>query len=117
MKAMTGIFNNMPESEKAMNASKEAIINKIRTERITKAQVLFNYIAAQKFGLTYDIRKDVYERIPSMTFADLKAFQQKNIKDKQFNIMVLGKRNELDLKTLSAYGNVTNLDLKEVFGY
>ncbi len=117
MKAMTGIFNNMPESEKAMNASKEAIINKIRTERITKAQVLFNYITAQKFGLTYDIRKDVYERIPSMTFADLKAFQQKNIKDKQFNIMVLGKRNELDLKTLSAYGNVTNLDLKEVFGY
>lgn len=117
MKAMTGIFNNMPESEKAMNASKEAIINKIRTERITKAQVLFNYIAAQKFGLTYDIRKDVYERIPSMTFADLKAFQQKNIKDKQFHIMVLGKKGELDVNTLSTYGNVKNLELKDVFGY
>ncbi len=117
MKAMTGIFNNMPESEKAMNASKEAIINKIRTERITKAQVLFNYINAQKFGLTYDIRKDVYERIPSMTFADLKAFQQKNIKDKQFHIMVLGKKGELDVNTLSTYGNVKNLELKDVFGY
>ena len=67
MKAMTGLFNNMPESEKAMNSAKEAIINKIRTERITKSQVLFNYINAKKFDLAYDIRKDVFNRIPSMT--------------------------------------------------
>ncbi|MCX6268099.1 MAG: insulinase family protein, partial [Bacteroidetes bacterium] len=112
-----GLFNNMPESEKAMNSSREAIINKIRTERITKSQVLFNYINAQKFGLTYDIRKDVFEQVPKMTFADLKAFQQKFIKDKHFSIMVLGKKTELDVKTLSSYGEVKSLDLKDVFGY
>ncbi|MDD4604082.1 MAG: insulinase family protein, partial [Bacteroidales bacterium] len=117
MKAMTGIFNNMPESEKAFNSAKEAIINKIRTERITKAQVLFNYLSAQKFGLTTDIRKDVFEKVPGMTFADLKAFQQQYIKDKNFNIMVLGKKSELDVKTLSSYGQVNYLDLKDVFGY
>ncbi|MEI7500999.1 MAG: insulinase family protein [Bacteroidota bacterium] len=117
MKAMTGLFNNMPESEKAMNSSKEAIINKIRTERITKSQVLFNYINAQKFGLTYDIRKDVFEKVPNMTFADLKAFQQKFIKDKNFTIMVLGKKAELDTKTLSTYGPVNSLELKDIFGY
>jgi len=117
MKAMTGLFNNMPESEKALNSSRQAIINKIRTERITKSQVLFNYINAQKFGLTYDIRKDVFEKVPSMTFADLKAFQQKFIKDKNFNIMVLGKKTGLDLKTLSSYGQVKSLELKDVFGY
>ncbi|MCK9203180.1 MAG: insulinase family protein [Bacteroidales bacterium] len=117
MKAMMGIFNNMPESEKALNSSKEAIINKIRTERITKAQVLFNYLNAQKFGLTYDIRKDVFEKVPAMTFADLKTFQEKYIKDKNFNIMVLGKKSELDVQTLGTYGQVQPLDLKDVFGY
>lgn len=117
MKAMTGLFNNMPESEKALNSSREAIINKIRTERITKSQVLFNYINARKFGLDYDIRKDVFEKVPAMTFADLNAFQQKFIKDKNFTIMVLGKRSELDMKTLSSYGQVSSLELKEVFGY
>ncbi len=117
MKAMTGLFNNMPESEKAMNNSKKAIINKIRTERITKARILFNYINARKFGLTYDIRKDVFEKVPTLTFADLKAFQQKYLRDKNFNIMVLGKKGELDVKTLSSYGQVHSLDLKEVFGY
>ena len=117
MKAMMEIFNNMPESEKAMNSSKEAILNKIRTERITKANMLFNYNNAQKFGLTYDIRKDVYEKVPSMTFADLKGFQTQFIKDKNFNIMVLGNKSELDIKTLENYGKVTSLTLEDVFGY
>ena len=117
MKAMVGLFNQMPESEKALNSSREAIINKIRTERITKSQVLFSYLNAGKFGLTYDIRKDVFEKVPKMTFADLKAFQLKFIKDKNFTIMVLGKNSALDMKTLSSYGQVTTLELKDVFGY
>jgi len=117
MKAMMGLFNNMPESEKAFNSSKEAIINKIRTERITKAQVLFNYLNASKFGLTYDIRKDVYNKVPKMKFADLKTFQETYIKSKNFTIMVLGKKSEMDKNTLSSYGPVQDLDLKTVFGY
>jgi predicted Zn-dependent peptidase len=117
MKAMMGIFNNMPESQKALNSSKESILNKIRTERITKTQILFNYLSAQKLGLNYDIRKDVYEKVPGMTFADLKKFQEQNIKDKNFSIMVLGKKTGLDLKTLGNYGPVTDLTLEEIFGY
>ena len=117
MKAMVGLFNNMPESEKALGSSREAIINKIRTERITKSAVLFNYLNAVKFGLTYDIRKDVFEKVQKMTFADLKAFQQKYIKDKNFTILVLGKKVDLDMKTLSSYGQVKSLGLKDVFGY
>jgi len=117
LKAMMGLFNNMPESEKSLGSAKEAIINKIRTERITKAQVLFNYINAQKFGLTYDIRKDVFEKVPTMTFADLKVFGDKYLKNKNYNIMVLGNKAGLDVKTLESYGNVNYLDLKDVFGY
>jgi predicted Zn-dependent peptidase len=117
MKAMMGLFTAMPESEKAMNASKEAIINKIRTERITKSGILFNYLSAEKLGISYDIRKDVFEKVPSMTFADLKNFHDKFIKNKNFNIMVLGKKGALDLNTLKEYGAVNSLKLEDVFGY
>lgn len=117
MKAMMGIFNNMPESEKALNSSKEAIINKIRTERITKSQVLFNYLNAEKFGLTYDIRKDVFAKVPSMTFTDLKTFQTKYIRNKNFSVLVLGPKDDIDTKTLSNYGAIKPLTLENVFGY
>jgi predicted Zn-dependent peptidase len=117
MKAMMALFNQTPESDLALGAAREAILNKIRTERITKSQVLFNYINAQKFGLTADIRKQVYEQIPSMTFSDLKQFEDRYIRDKKFNIMVLGKKNDLDIKTLSSYGQVHYLKLEDVFGF
>jgi len=117
MKAMVGLFNDMPESEKALEASRAAIISKIRTERITKSQVLFNYLNAQKFGLDYDIRRDIFEKVPTLTFADLSAFQQHYIKGKNFTIMVLGSKDGLDMKTLSSYGPVRSLGLKDVFGY
>ncbi len=117
MKAMMGLFNNMPESEKALASSKEAIMNRIRSERITRGQVLFNYINARKFGLNEDIRKEVFEKVPGITFSDLKSFQQNYLKGKNFNIMVLGKKDQLDMKALSGYGEVKALDLKKIFGY
>lgn len=117
MKAMFDVINNMPESEKSFDAAKEAIIQKIRTERVTKTNILFNYYNAKKLGLTYDIRKDVFEKVPAMKFADLLAFQQKYLKDKKYTILVIGKKKDLDIKTLENYGKVTYLKLEDVFGY
>ncbi|HTX88255.1 MAG TPA: insulinase family protein [Bacteroidales bacterium] len=117
MSAMMGLFNNMPESDKALSAAKDAILNKIRTERITKSQVLFNYLMSERFGLNHDIRKDVYTKVPSMTFDDLKGFAGTYVKNRNFTIMVLGKSDKLDMKSLEKYGPVKALSLEEIFGY
>ncbi len=117
MKSMMSLFNSMPESPKSFQEAKDAVINKIRTERITKTNILFNYESARRFGLTYDIRKDVYEKVPAMQFTDLKTFEEQRMKNKNFNIMVLGKKDELDIKELEKYGPVTFLTLEQIFGY
>ncbi|MFH0865925.1 MAG: insulinase family protein [Bacteroidota bacterium] len=117
MKAMFEVINNMPESEKSFDAAKDAIVKKIRTERVTKTNVLFNYINAQRMGLTTDIRKDVFEKVPGMKFADLLAFQQKYLKDKKYTILVIGKKDDLDVKTLEKYGKIEYLKLEDIFGY
>ena len=117
MKGMTELLTTMPESEVTFNAAKESVIQSLRTDRITKADVLFNYEKAKKMGLDYDIRKDIYGKVPTMTMADIRAFQQQNIKGKPFTILVLGDINVLDMKTLSQYGTVKKLELKDVFGY
>lgn len=118
--AMPGMFeliNNLPEAENNFVSAKESIIQGIRTERITKARILFNYLSAQKLGLDHDIRKDVYEKVPAMNFAEIKTFQEKHIKNKKYTIAVLGKKESLDIKTLEKYGNVTYLTLEDIFGY
>jgi hypothetical protein len=47
----------------------------------------------------------------------VKNFQSKNIKSLPSTILVLGKKDALDIKTLEKYGKVTYLSLKEIFGY
>lgn len=117
MAGMMDLVNNMPQSENNFKASKEAILQSIRTERITKAGILFNFENAQRLGLNYDIRMDIYKEVPKLTFQDLKTFEETHVKNKQYTTLVIGKKEDLDLKTLEKYGKVTFLTLEDVFGY
>jgi predicted Zn-dependent peptidase len=114
---MTSLLNNVPKSDIAFGAAKEAILQGIKTERINKADILFDYLNAEKFGLKTDIRKDIYTKVATMTFDDVKKFQDEKIKNKPASILVLGKKDMLDIKTLEKYGTVKYLTLKDVFGY
>jgi predicted Zn-dependent peptidase len=117
MGGMADLINNMPESERSFKTAQEAIEEKIRTERITKTSILFNYERAKRMGHDYDIRRDVFAQVPQMEFNDLKTFQEKYLKDKNYHILVLGKSAELDMETLEKYGELQFLTLEEIFGY
>lgn len=117
IKAFDDIINDMPESEKAFNLSKEALLTRIRTDRITKYDVLWAYLSAQDLGLNVDSRKELYEKVPAMTLADLKAFQEKWVKGRTYTYCILGDEKDLDFKALAPYGEVRKLTKEELFGY
>ncbi len=114
---MTSLLNNVPKSDISFGAAKEAILQNIKTDRIDKGNILFNYINAEKFGLKTDIRKDIYTKVNTMSFKDVKAFQDAKIKNKAAAILILGKKDNLNIKTLEKYGTIKYLSLKDVFGY
>jgi predicted Zn-dependent peptidase len=117
MAGMMNLLNNVPKSDIAFGAAKEAILQNIKTERINKADILFDYLNAEKFGLKTDIRKDIFTKVSTMKFEDVKKFQDEKIKNKPASVLVLGKKDLLDIKTLEKYGTVKYLTLNDVFGY
>ncbi|MFN5712737.1 MAG: M16 family metallopeptidase [Bacteroidota bacterium] len=117
MKGMFELMNNLPKSDNMFSNAKKAVEEQIRTERITKSNILFSYMNAKKMDHSYDMRKDVFAKVPTMEFNDILNFQMAHFKDKKYNIMVLGNKNSLDIKTLEGYGKVTYLKLEDVFGY
>lgn len=117
MAGMMNLIENMPESEIAFKTSKEALMQSLRSERIIKTGILFNYENAKKLGLDYDIRKDIYTKVPTLTFDEVKDFEQTHLKGKKYSVLTLGKKESLDLKTLEKYGPVTFLTLEDIFGY
>lgn len=111
------LMDRLPESPELFTSAKAGIDQKIRTEHITKTSILFSYEEMKKLGLDYDIRKDVFREMPGMSFEDIKKFHETHFRNKPHTMLVLGKKSDLDLKTLGKYGEVSFLTLKELFGY
>lgn len=118
--AMEGLFalmKSMPESEVTFSAAKKAVLENIRSNRITRTGILFDYEQAKRLGYDYDIRRDVYAEIPYMKLDAVKRFHSEHLSNKRYHIMVLGNKKTIDEKTLEKYGPVKWLTLEEVFGY
>ncbi|HEY4797937.1 MAG TPA: insulinase family protein, partial [Bacteroidia bacterium] len=118
--ALDGLFSlmkSMPESETQFSAAKKAVLENIRSTRITKTEILFNYERAKKLGLDHDIRKDVYEQVQNMKIDAVKRFHSEHISNKKYSIVVLGNKKLVDQKVLDKYGPVKWLTLEEIFGY
>lgn len=115
--AFDEIINDMPESENAFKLAKDALLTRLRTQRITKSDVLWNYLSAQDLGLTTDRRKELFEKAQTMTLEDVKKFQEEWIKGRTYTYCILGDEKELDLKGLQKYGPITRLTREEIFGY
>jgi predicted Zn-dependent peptidase len=113
-----GLLNEMPESEKCLRIAKESIINKVKTERITGEDILFEYEERKRLGIEdFNLREKIYREVPSLDMEDLRAFFNRYISGRNYAILVLGTRDNLDLDTLEEYGKVRELTLRNLFGY
>lgn len=115
--AIQDLLNNMPTSGVAFDIAKKAILSKIESERITKANILWSYEQAKQLNLDYDSRKDVYEKIKSMTLNDLERFHETYIENKSYVTVLIGDREKIRFDNLQKYGEVQELSLEELFGY
>lgn len=115
--AMLDLMNNMPRAEKQFNLSKESIIKKIQTERITKTQIYSTWLSNKDRGVSEDTRKAVYEQVQTATLDDLQNFFDSHIKGKNYTFLILGNKNALDMKVIQSLGDFRELSLEEIFNY
>jgi len=117
IEAFAQIINDMPESEAAFSVAKDALVSRLRTQRVTGVNVLRDYIACRDLGLSEPMDKAVFEKVQSMTLADVVATQQKWAKDRHYTYAILGDIDDLDTRFLSTLGPVRTVSLEEIFGY
>ncbi len=117
IEAFDDIINNMPESEAAFNLAKEALITQLRTQRTVKDDVLWTYISLRDMGLDQIRGKQIFEKVQDMTFADVKATQEKWVKDRKYVYGILGDAKDLDMTYLKTLGPIQSVSQEEIFGY
>ncbi|AZA54716.1 M16 family metallopeptidase [Chryseobacterium sp. G0201] len=115
--AMNELLTTLPKSDQLFETAKNGLKKSIASERITQDGIIFSYLRAQKLGNNFDMRKNVYEQAPKLTFTDINNFHDKEMKGKNFTYCLVAsqdKVNEADMKKL---GEVKKLNLTEIFGY
>jgi predicted Zn-dependent peptidase len=117
IEAFDEIINEMPESQAAFDVAKEALIARMRTERTTGEDVIYAYLENRDMGLTESREKNIYETVQNLTLEDVKATQQKWVKDRTYVYGILGDIKDLDTKYLRTLGPVQILSLEDIFGY
>ncbi len=117
MAAVKNLVETMPESEKLWEVGKRSIKQSIETNRVTKTNILFNYQNAQRLGLNYDTRRDIYNAVDGITLNDIKKFHADHFANKTWTVRLIGSKKRVDLEALKPYGKVVELSLKDIFGY
>ena len=115
--AMNELLNNLPNVVENVKFARAGIKKDIETDRITQDGIIYNYLAAQRKGLNYDIRKNTYEAIDGIGYDQLKAFHTSYIANKPYTYCVVASSKKLSESDMAKYGEVKKLSLEEIFGY
>ncbi len=115
--AFDEIINNMPASENAFSLAKDGIISRIRTNRVTKSDVLYAYLRAKDLGLDYDVNRLIYEKVGAFTLDSVREFQNNWVKNRIYHYAILGDEKQLDMKSLAGKGKIIRLTTEDIFGY
>ena len=108
------LFN---EYQAAFDLAKNSLIKRLQSARTTKFDVISSYLFYKNQGIDFDLNKLIYEKLPSLTLQDIVKFEQENMVNKPYRMMILGNEKELDMKSLEKIAPIKRLSQKEIFGY
>jgi predicted Zn-dependent peptidase len=115
--ALTGLLNELAQSEESFANSKDAIIKQMNTSRTIKEDIFWSYEYYKKLGIDYNINKDIYEAVKNYKLSDVNKFFSEHVKGKSYDILIVGNKSKIDFNLLKKYGEVKELTLEEVFNY
>lgn len=114
---MNRLLNDMPLVPQQYEGARASVVKTIESDWITRDGIFWAYDRAQKRGINYDVRKEIYEKAKTMTLEELNKFFTQHVKGKKYTYCIIGKKEDLDMNALKALGDVKELSLEELFGY
>lgn len=117
IRTFNNIIDTIPQSDKALELAKQALMKRLATRRVTKESLIYSYLSARDRGIDYDINKKVYEAVPSLTMKDVADFEKSTMANKPYRYIILGDEKQLDMESLGKIGPVKKLTTEEIFGY
>lgn len=116
IKAMDELLTEMPIVESQIEESKEGILKQIESSRTKKSSLIYGYLGNKRMGRDKSVDEMIYPQIKEMTTEDLLKFYESEIQNKNYNYIIIGDRNKLDMNYIKSIGEFKELSLEEIWG-
>ena len=114
---MNELLNDLPKRDGSFSDAQKSMVKDIETERIAQENIIFTYLADKKKGIDYDLRKDIYAQLKTLTFEDIKKLHTDALVNKPFTYCIVASDKKIKMEDLKKYGEVKKLTLDQLFGY
>ncbi len=115
--ALDGLLTKIPEETGLFHEARTAIVKSQGSERIQDSDIFWSWWESVELGLDPDFRKRVFAQLEAYSYQEMRRFFQENVLNARSNLLVLGSRDELDLKALGKMGDLKELTLEDLFNY
>jgi predicted Zn-dependent peptidase len=115
--SMNELLKDLPLTPQNFENAIKSQKKDIETQRITKDDIIFNYLSAKKRGLNEDIRKAMYIDLNKLTLDDLADYHRRQFQGQPFTYTVIASEKRISIDDLKKYGEVKKLNVDELFGY
>ena len=105
----------MPVSGERFEEAKSSLVNRYRTSTIGFRQVNGTVRSWERLGISGDPRASRFAQLQGSTLEDMLAFQRRNVAGKSKLISIVGDMSRIDADALSKLGEVTELQVDQLF--
>ncbi|MEZ5527046.1 MAG: insulinase family protein [Gammaproteobacteria bacterium] len=113
--AFLDLFDNMPVSGERYEEARSALDNRYRTSTVGFRQINGTVRSWERLGLAGDPREARFAQLQGSTLEDMLAFQRNNIAGKPKLISIVGDLSRIDSDALATYGEVTRVQVDDLF--
>ena len=108
------LISNMPEKENKFPVIKSSMLQSINSNKPDSRNLTFSVKSWLVQGYNDDPRRMQYEVFKDMNFNQIIDFYNENIRSKPVLITIVGNKKQIDMKELSKFGKVIEVEYKQI---
>ena len=114
---LADLFENLPESSERFAETVQSMISRYRTGKLGFREIIGAVRSWERLEVPIDPRKPRFEKIQRLSLADVLQFQKAHLKGRARLISIVGDKTKFNLEPLKKHGDVTELELKDIFAF
>jgi len=117
MEEMERLFRTIPVKDRLFEEARTALLKSQSSERVEDADLFWNWWESKELGLAPEHKEKVFQDLETYEYEKMEHFFKESVIPIKSNLLVLGNKEELDLKVLEKRGELRELSIEELFNY